>query len=325
MGAVRRQLINWGCASVLGAGLGWPGRARGEGTITLVIPFPAGGGPELLTRKLAQHLEQALGQSVVVVNRPGAAGLIGAESVARAAPDGSTLLASSVNMVIQSVLSTQSRLDPVQDFDHLSLTGSGYGVVTVGAASPYQTLEQLLAAMRRSPNALNYGSGGVGSLAHFVGLALLGSSGTAALHVPYRGSVDLFPALERGELAFACPVQSTAIPLIRQGKLRALALSAARPSAALPGTPTLAQTLGTTDAVIEGWSGISAPKGLSPATARRLHAAVLSALGQSAVQTMAAQADVPLVSSASPSDYRDFVAAERRKFARLARSLPAAD
>jgi tripartite-type tricarboxylate transporter receptor subunit TctC len=274
---------------------------------------------------LAEHLEQVLGQSVVVVNRPGAAGLIGAESVARATPDGRTLLASSVNLVIQSVLNTQSRLDPVQDFDHLSLTGTGYGVVTVGATSPFQTLEQLLSAMRRNPNGLNYGSGGVGSLAHFVGLAVLGGSGTTAVHVPYRGSVDLFPALERGDLAFACPVQSTAVPLIRQGKLRALAVSAARPSAALQGVPTLAQALGAADAVIEGWSGISAPKGLSPTTARRLHAAVLSALGQPAVQAMAAQADVPLVSSASPSDYRDFVAAERQKFARLARSLPAAD
>ncbi len=292
-------------------------RVAGE-PLTWVVPFAAGGGPDVLTRLLARCLETPLSRPVVVVNRPGAGGLIGAESVARSTPDGRTVLASSVNLVIQAALNPQSRIDPVADFDHISLTGTGYSVVVVSARSPVLNFEQLLDAIGKAPSTASYGSGGIGSLAHFCAAALLNATGLTALHVPYRGSVDVPGALENGDILFSCLVQSTALPLIRQGRLRPLAISAAQPSLLLPGIPTLRERLNSQDAVIEGWSGLSGPSGSPREALLALHAAVRTCLADPAVAAAATQADVGLVSSPNPASFTQFVAQERQKFRRLA-------
>lgn len=298
-----------------------PERAQAIGTgpaLTLVVPFAAGGGPDVLTRALGRCLQAQLNQPVVVVNRPGAGGLIGTESVARSPADGRTLLASSVAMVIQAASSANSRVDPVRDFDHVSLTGSGYSVLVVAVNSPYRRLDDLLMALRRRPGELSYGSGGIGTPAHLCGVALLAAVGARAEHIPYRGSVDVPAALDSGDIQFSCLVQSTAVPLVRQGRLRALAVSTAAPTPALEGVPTLQAAFQSDDVVVESWSGLSAAAGSPRAWLRGINEAVRVCASDPGLRASTAQADVALVTSPSPGAFGEFVQRELSKFRRLA-------
>lgn len=214
--------------------------------IRLVVPYAAGGGPDIQTRKLGEVLGKELGQPVVIENKVGAGGMLAAEYVSQQRADGYTLLLGSSTHIAQKLLQPSARFDPAA-FTHISRIGSSPAVLVVRADSPYRAIDDLVDAARRAPGTLNYASGGIGSAAHIAGAAFISAVGVDALHIPYKGSVDIVPALIKGDTQFAFPVASTAVPQINNGKVRPLAVTSSARNAMLPQTPTLNEALGRTD------------------------------------------------------------------------------
>lgn len=290
----------------------WPQR-----TVRLVVPYAAGGGPDLLARQLADKLGPRLGQTVIVENKVGAGGVVGAETVAQAAPDGYTLMLGASTHVTQKLLAPQARFDPLTGFTHVIRVSTSPSLLVVSASAPYRSVGDLVAAARREPGRLNYASGGVGSAAHLCGAALAVAAGMEVVHVPYRGSVEILPSLANGDTHFAFPVAATALPLAADGKLRVLATTGAARLPMLPAVPTLREAMGRDELVLDAWSGLWAPAGLPDAIAARLHAETLKALADPQVAQAFAAGGSAIAPTRSPDEFTRFVLAETAKYAKL--------
>lgn len=281
--------------------------------VRLIVPYAAGGGPDIQARTLGLALARTLGQAVVIENKVGAGGILAAEYVAQQPPDGYTLLMGSSTHVTQKLLQPSVRFDPAA-FTHVIRTGTGYSVLAVSAASPYRSVAELIAAARRAPGTLNYASGGIGSAAHLYGAAFVSSAGIEALHVPYRGSVEITPALMRGDAQFAFPVVSTALPQMRDRKLRALAITATQRDPALPEVPTLNEALRRQDLGLLSWSGVWGPPGMPPAIVARLHAALTAALADPVLREAYARDGSVVAPTDSPAAFGRFIEAETARY-----------
>lgn len=281
--------------------------------VRLIVPYAAGGGPDIQARTLGLVLGRTLGQAIVIENKVGAGGILAAEYVAQQPPDGYTLLMGSSTHVTQKLLQPSVRFDPAT-FTHVIRTGTGYSVLTVNAASPYRTIADLIAAAKRAPGTLNYASGGIGSAAHLYGAAFVSSAGIDALHVPYRGSVEIAPALMRGDAQFAFPVVSTALPQIRDRKLRALAITATQRDPALPDVPTLNEALHRQDLGLLSWSGVWGPPGMAPAIVAKLHAALTAALADPTLREAYARDGSVVAPTDSPAAFGRFIDAETARY-----------
>ena len=231
--------------------------------IRIVVPFPAGGGPDVLTRKLAVKLGDVLGKGAVVIvdNVVGAGGILAAQTVARAAPDGYTLLLGASSHIVQKAMQPTVGFDPLKDFTHVTRNAFTPSILVVSVDSPYKSVEDLVNAARKNPGKFNYASGGIGSAAHLSAAAMVLQSGLDVVHVPYKGSVEIVPSIIAGDTQFAFPIGSTAIPLIRAGKVRALAVTSAQRMAALPEVPTLVEALKAPDLALDAWFGFWVPAG----------------------------------------------------------------
>jgi tripartite-type tricarboxylate transporter receptor subunit TctC len=197
--------------------------------IKIVVPFAAGGGPDIDARRLAPRLADALGVAVVVENRVGAAGILAAELVTQAPPDGYTVLSGSISQVVQKILRPQAKFDPLTSFLPVGQTSTSPTVLVVPVDSPVKTVKELEALLRNKPGQINYGSGGIGTSAHIMGASFVNLLKLNAVHIPYRGSVELMPALIGGQIQFAFPIAGTGVPMVKSGKARALAVTV-RPS-----------------------------------------------------------------------------------------------
>jgi tripartite-type tricarboxylate transporter receptor subunit TctC len=226
-------------------------------TVRIVVPFPAGGGADYITRISAQKLSEAMGQQFLVENRPGAAGNIGTESVARAAPNGYTLLSSSSSMITSSI-AANTAFDVVRDFSHISTLAVSCLLVATHPSLPVATMKELIAIARKNPGEITYASSGSGTSAHMLGELLRQSAGADMLHVPYKGSAPIMTALLSGEVSVAMPNLAAAAPLAKAGKLRILAITCPRRAPALPQVPTMLEA-GYPDAEYVTWWGLSAP------------------------------------------------------------------
>lgn len=287
--------------------------------IRLIVPFAAGGGPDVQARHFAPRLAEALGGTVVVENRVGAAGTIAAISVAQSPADGYTLLAgSSVHLVLKH-LNPAAKYDPLTSFEPVTLTSSGPSVLVVGADSPAKDVKGLEALLRAQPGKLNYGSGGIGTPAHLAPAALLTVTGTEAVHVPYKGSVDIVPALMAGQIQFAFPIAGTALPQIRIGKVRALAVTGAARIPQLPDVPTLKEVYGSDLLVIDSWGCVWAPKGTPRPVIEKLYAAIAKAHTDPALRGFYEQLGSAVRLSGSPEEFGAFVRAENAKWGELVR------
>ncbi len=266
----RRQVITAAAALVsapafVRAQSAWPAR----GPIRLVAQFPVGGLVDTISRLIAPLMSQALGQSVVVDNKPGAGGLIGTDLVAKQPADGYTLLVSHAAVHVYATATRKSMpFEPVSDFTHMGMLVEAPMVLLVRAASPFQTLDQYLTAARTK--AVRYGTSGIGSANHLYG-ELLKTEGKAPMHdhVPYQGSAPAMQDLNGGHIESVFDPITTNVATLKAGSLRALAVSTPKRLAALPNIPTFAE-LGFGKLTGSQWLGLSAPKGLPAPIAQKL-------------------------------------------------------
>lgn len=245
--------------------------------ITIVNPWAAGGPSDAIIRPIAQQLSARLGQPVVVENRAGASGTIGAAYVAKAPADGHTLFFSHVNPIaISPSLPQKLSYDPVKDFSPITLISSGPALLVVRSDFPAKTLSEFIAYAQANPGKVSYGSVGIGSNTHLAG-SLLGHMAKAdLLHVPYKGSATIQTDILGGSLSTAFVTLSGALGLVKEGKLRALAVSTSKRSSALPDVPAVAELLPGFE--ISGWYGLMAPANTPPEVIRRLNTEVTAIL-----------------------------------------------
>lgn len=273
-------------AAGAGALAAWPAAARAQAwpdrPIHLVLTFPPGGANDIIARLLGQTLSERLGQQIVIDNKVGGGGNIGAESVARAAPDGYTLLQATVANATNASLYPNLNFNFINDIAPVAGLYSVPLVLSVKPSFPARDVAEFIAYMKSHPNKVSFGSGGIGTLAHIAGEVFKRMSGAGMVHVPYRGSpaelADLIA--ERIEIVFD-PLP-TSLEFIRDGRLRALAVTTTARSPALPDTPTVAETLPGFDATV--WVGLTAPRGTPPAIISRLNAETNAVLDSPAFQ-----------------------------------------
>jgi tripartite-type tricarboxylate transporter receptor subunit TctC len=280
-----------------------------------IVPYPPGGTTDVLARNVAQAVSQVLGQSIVIDNRGGAGGQIAMNAVAKAAPDGYTLLVSDASLATAPSLYKQLQFDPVKDLQAVARFATVPHIVVVNPGVEAASLAELIAFSKQSPGALNFGSGGVGSPLHLAGEALRIETGIAWTHVPYKGAGPAVVAVLSNEVQVATPSLPAALALVQANKLRALAVMSARRLPALPDVPTAAES-GYPKATVLGWVGLHAPAGTPPAILSTLEAAVGKALESAELrERLAAQgADVAQQTGAA---YAGFVADEAARWRKV--------
>lgn len=292
----------------------WP-----EKTVTLVVPFPPGGSTDLIARTLAPKLQEKLGGSFVVDNRAGATGTIGAGQVARSAPDGHTLLVASLGpYVIAPHLLAKVPYDALKDFDYISVLVQAPNVLVVPAASPHNSLADVLAYLRAHPNKMTFASSGNGSSDHLTAELFWQQTGTSGIHVPYKGGGPVMNDLLGNQVDSSFMNINTALPQIRAGKLKALAITSAQRSPLLPQVPTLEES-GIREANVYSWQAIAGPRGLSADLKARLHAAIVASLNDPTVKPKLLDLGFEIVGS-SPAQFTAFQAAEFQRWKQLIHS-----
>ena len=245
--------------------------------VRLVVPFTAGGSPDTTARRVAQRLTQELKQQFVVENRPGAAGNIGAETVARSAPDGYTLMIMANSHVINPALYARINYDVVKDFTPICLLMRGTSMMVVPANSPAKTVKEFVDMAKANPGKLNFGSGGAGSPAHLAAQAFRQATGIDYVHVPYKGAPEIVRALLSDQVQVGFPTFETALGQVQQNTLRALATTGSKRSRQLPDTPTLLEAL-PDGFSLESWLGMVAPAGTPPEVTQAIVGAMTNAL-----------------------------------------------
>ena len=283
--------------------------------VKLVIPYPPGGGTDITGRAMAQKLSEFLGQSVVIENKPGATGMIGAASVAKSAPDGYTVLFGAASeMAINASLFKNMTYDPRSDFEPVTLVAT-FPLVFVAPATTSRSLKELIEAARAKPDSVSYGSIGSGSPQHLAAELLSSMAKARFLHIPYKGSGPLVQDAVGGHVDMAVSSVPPAVPLVRSGKLRALAVTSSARSEALPDVPTMTE-LGFSGYEFNTWVGVAAPKGTPKEVVDRLRDGMVAALGASEVQAgLRDQGAVPAGTTAE--QFRQFVHDEVAKSDRI--------
>lgn len=283
--------------------------------VKLVIPYPPGGGTDITGRAMAQKLSDFLGQSVVIENKPGATGMIGAASVAKSAPDGYTVLFGAASeMAINASLFKNMTYDPRSDLEPVTLVAT-FPLVFIAPATTTQSLKELIEAARAKPDTVSYGSIGSGSPQHLAAELLSSMAKAKFLHIPYKGSGPLVQDAVGGHVNMAVSSVPPAVPLVRSGKLRALAVTSSARSEALPDVPTMAE-LGFAGYEFNTWVGVAVPKGTPKEVVDRLRDGMVAALAASEVQaTLRDQGAVPAGTTAE--QFRQFVHDEVAKSDRI--------
>jgi len=280
----------------------WPNKP-----VRVIVTFSPGGSSDIVARLIGAPLQAELGQPVIIDNKPGAGGTIGAQEAARAAPDGYTLLLSnSAPISISPAMQDQPRYDPVASFSHVAYIGSVANVFVVHPSVPATSLRELVGWIKAQPNPVNYGSGGIGSIGHLVGETLKKDQGLQMEHVGYKGSAPMHNDLLSGTIKLAIDTLPQNVPFIKDGKLRALAVTSPARAPMAPGVPTVLE-LGQKKLVAENFLGVSGPAGLPRPVVERLHAAMKKSLANPTVAQRLAELGVQ-GSDMTPEQFTAFVA-----------------
>jgi len=235
----------------------------------MVVPLTPGGGVDILARIVADHYSQVLGQRFIVDNRPGAGGSIGVETVAKAAPDGHTLLVSSSSMVTNAAIQTV-RYDPIRDFQPVTkLTSNAYILLTT-TSLPVSSVKELVALARSQPGNVTYASSGTGGVLHLGAELLCALAGVRMNHVPYKGVADAYPAVISGQVNWVLGNPISALPLIKAGRMKGIAVSGAARMKVLPELPTIAES-GVPGYAVDAWFGLFAPARVPPRIVEKLY------------------------------------------------------
>jgi tripartite-type tricarboxylate transporter receptor subunit TctC len=294
---------------------GYPARA-----IRIIVPFPAGGGYDFMARNIAQKLNEALGQAVVIDNRAGANGNIGSDLAAKAPPDGYTLLLGGIGPQALSVaLYPRLPYDPLKDFEPISLVAAQPNVLVVHPSLPVKTLKELIAFARTRPGQITFGSPSTGSGQHFGLEQLKLSTGINLVHVPYKGAAPLHTAVLSGEVSVAFNIIQLPMPYVKAGKLRALATASTKRAALAPDVPTMAELGYPID--FDTWYALYAPAGTPKDIVTRLNAEVVRGLSAQDLRDRAGVLGVEIIGS----DPQRLTAHMRNEIARWVKVAKAAN
>jgi tripartite-type tricarboxylate transporter receptor subunit TctC len=294
-------------ASALTAAQDWPSRP-----VRLILPFPPGGGTDILGRLIAERLSASLGQPVVTENRGGAGGNVGAEAAARSAPDGYTIVLVAPSLAISPTLYSKINYDPVKDFAPVSLVATVPNVMITQPSLPAQNLQEFIAYVKGRPGALNFGSGGAGTSNHLAGELFNIVAGTKLVHVPYKGVNLAMQDVLAGNVHLVFIGIPAAAPHIKAGKLRALALVAPQRSGALPDVPTVAEA-GLGDFEVTTWYGVLAPAGTPRSIVGRLNAELVKIMHSPELkEKLAATGTEPFTST--PEEFAAYIKREIAKW-----------
>ena len=260
------------------------GEARSQGAwpsrpIKFVVPLPPGGSPDYLSRLLAERLQPALGQPFVVENKPGAGGNIAREFVAKQPADGYTILMSESSHVMAAGIGAKLPYDPITDFQPISLAATIPFGLTVNAGTPVRSLKEFLDFAKSSPRPLTYGTAGVGAPHHFAAELLRAMTGINVVHVPYKGSAGIIPALLTGEIDFSIAAVNSLLPHFKSGKLRPIAMAGSSRTAILPQVPTIAEAGPLPGYTVDVWLGVMAPAGTPRPVIDRLNGEINRVVG----------------------------------------------
>lgn len=303
-------------AGALAAGPVLGAEAYPSRPVRIVVPWAPGGAVDVVARRVAQKLSEKFGQAFVVENKAGATGTIGCAEVARAAPDGHTLLAIDNTYATLPYLFAKLPFDHAEGFAPVTVSAFSPVLLLVNAKSPYRDLQSLIAAARREPDKVTFGSGGVGSSLHLSAEAFQQAAGVKMFHVPYKGGGEAVTATIASQVDMAMPSLGSGLSGIKGGLLRALAISGSQRVAALPDTPTFDEA-GLKGFGIVNWSGLAAPRGTPPAVIAALHGAVAAALKEPDMAeflgTLAAEPG-----GMSPDAFKDLIRREGELWASVA-------
>ena len=289
----------------------WPSKP-----VTLVVPFPPGGSSDTIARAIGAKMQEKLGQPVVVENKGGATGTIGAAQVKRAAPDGYTLLVSSLGpFVIAPHLIKNVPYDAGKDFDLLTVLVQAPNVLVVPAASPLKSVADVIAQMKKTPDKMSFASSGNGSSDHLTAELFWLQTGTSGVHVPYKGGGPAMSDLLGGQVDASFQNINAVVPHVAAGKLRALAVTSNQRSPLLPQVPTLAES-GVKDVDVYSWQAAAAPKGLPADVKAKLHASMIAALNDPAVKPKLLELGFEIVGD-TPEQFAAFQAKENARWKQL--------
>jgi tripartite-type tricarboxylate transporter receptor subunit TctC len=314
----RRALLAAGAAY----GTAFVADARAQGfpdhPIRMIVPFAPGGPVDVMARLVVQPLGGILGRPVVVENHGGASGGIGAKIVAAAQPDGYTLLCGNISSLIIQPITTNSRdFDLFKSFVPVALLSQNVEVLAVAPDFPANSVKELVAYAKAHPGKLNYGSGGVGNISQLAAELFRLRTGIDIVHVPFKGASEVFTAILGGQVQMYFGDIGGMLPLIREGRLKALALSGARRSRELPDLPTMMES-GVPDYQVTTFIGVMAPAGTPPEVVARLNSAINKGLLTPEVRTTAAKLNAD-VAPTSPEDFAAFLYREYDKWSDVVR------
>ena len=293
--AVMGAIATTSAAASLGV---WTGTATAQDrTVRFILPNATGSGVDAITRAVQPALAKALSANVVVENQPGAGGVVGLQTLARAAPDGLTLSVVSNNVVIFPSVLKSLPFDMPGDFTPIAFVGSTPIVLVVNPKVPATNSREFIALLKSKPGALNFASGGTGTILHLAAEMFLDEAKVTAKHIPYKGVGPMVTDLIGGQVEFGTAALPSVQQHLKSGALRAIGLCGAQRSAAAPEIPTFVEQ-GLTGYVVEAWFAVIGPKGMSAATVNRVHDAVVAAFADPAVKdTMAKQGNTISIGS----------------------------
>lgn len=289
----------------------WPAKP-----VTLLVPFPPGGSSDAIARLLGNKLQEKVGGNFVVDNRGGAGGTIGTAAVKRAAPDGYTLLVTSLGpLVIGPHLLKNIGYDPTKDLDYVSVAVQAPNVLVVPAASPHKSMAEVLSFLKAHPDKMSFASSGNGSSDHITAELFWQQTGTSGLHIPYKGGGPVMTDLLGNQVDASFMNINTALPQIKAGKLRALAITSAKRSPVLADVPTTDE-LGIKGLQVYSWQAVAAPKGLPADIKARLHAGIVAALNAPDVKPKLLEQGFEVVAN-TPEQFTAFQSAEFERWKKV--------
>jgi len=311
---MKKLLCTLAASLALTSAMAWPDKP-----VTLLVPFPPGGSTDLIARTLAPKLQEKLGATFIVDNKGGATGTIGAGMVAKAAPDGHTILVSSLGpFVIAPHLLAKVPYDALKDFDYITVAVQAPNVLVVPAKSPHKSMADVIAYEKANPGKMSFASSGNGSSDHLTAELFWLQTGTSGLHVPYKGGGPVMTDLLGAQVDSSFMNVNTAMPQILAGKLRALSITSAKRSPLLPNVPTL-EEIGVKDANVYSWQAIAAPRGLPADIKGKLHAAIVAGLNDPQVKARLLDLGFEIVAN-TPEQFTAYQATEFARWKKLIES-----